>query len=225
MKNCSACRARPWARARPRPGPHCPNSSASGPSTKTPSPCCWARPCRTTSAPAWRAAGWPMRRRWCHCPRACRPNCSPPPPTSAQAGPASDALSGLFQGGSWGLSIAPSLLLALFDAGRNQAQLEVSEAVRSIAVAQYEKTIQTAFREVSDALAGQATLGEQVQARQNQAQAEAASLRLAELRYLNGVASHLDLLDAQRSLFSTQQAVVQTRLAQLQNQVTLYKAL
>ncbi|ABM58002.1 efflux transporter outer membrane subunit [Verminephrobacter eiseniae] len=144
---------------------------------------------------------------------------------TAQAGTASDALSGLFHGGSWGFSIAPSLLLALFDAGRNQAQLEVSEAVRSIAVAQYEKAIQTAFREVSDALAGQATLGEQVQARQNQAQAEAASLRLAELRYLNGVASHLDLLDAQRSLFSTQQAVVQTRLAQLQNQVTLYKAL
>ena len=92
-------------------------------------------------------------------------------------------------------------------------------------MAQYEKAIQTAFREVSDALAGQATLGEQAQAQQKQAQAEAARLQLADLRYRNGVASYLDLLDAQRSLFTAQQAVVQVRLAQLQNQVSLYKAL
>ncbi|RZJ56391.1 MAG: multidrug transporter, partial [Acidovorax sp.] len=98
-------------------------------------------------------------------------------------------------------------------------------AGRSIAVAQYEKAIQTAFREVSDALAGQATLGEQALAQQRQAEAESARLQLADLRYRNGVSSYLDLLDAQRSLFATQQAVVQVRLAQLQNQVTLYKAL
>jgi len=144
---------------------------------------------------------------------------------TAQAGTASGELSGLFKSGSWGFSIAPSLLLPLFDAGRNQANLEISEASRGIAVAQYEKAIQTAFREVSDALAGQATLGEQAQAQQDQATAEAARLRLADLRYSNGVASYLDLLDAQRSLFTTQQAVVQVRLAQLQNQVALYKAL
>ncbi|PJI99477.1 multidrug efflux system outer membrane protein [Acidovorax sp. 69] len=144
---------------------------------------------------------------------------------TAQAGTASGDLSGLFKSGSWGFSIAPSLLLPLFDAGRNQANLEISEASRGIAVAQYEKAIQTAFREVSDALAGQATLGEQAQAQQDQATAEAARLRLADLRYSNGVASYLDLLDAQRSLFTTQQAVVQVRLAQLQNQVALYKAL
>lgn len=144
---------------------------------------------------------------------------------TAQAGTASGELSGLFKNGSWGFTIAPSLLLPIFDAGRNRANLASSEAGRSIAVAQYEKAIQTAFREVSDALAGQATLGEQVQAQQNQADAEAARLRLADLRYRNGVSSYLDLLDAQRSLFSTQQAVVQVRLAQLQNQVALYKAL
>ena len=144
---------------------------------------------------------------------------------TAQAGTASNELSGLFKSGSWGFTIAPSLLLPIFDAGRNQANLESAQAGRSIAVAQYEKAIQTAFREVSDALAGQATLGEQALAQQRQADAESARLQLADLRYRNGVASYLDLLDAQRSLFATQQAVVQVRLAQLQNQVTLYKAL
>lgn len=144
---------------------------------------------------------------------------------TAQAGSASGELSGLFKGGSWGFTIAPSLLLPIFDAGRNQANLESAQAGRSIAVAQYEKAIQTAFREVSDALAGQATLGEQARAQQAQAQAEAARLQLADLRYRNGVSSYLDLLDAQRSLFVAQQAVVQVRLAQLQNQVALYKAL
>lgn len=144
---------------------------------------------------------------------------------TAQAGTASGELSGLFKSGSWGFSLAPSLLLPLFDAGRNQANLESSEVGRSIAVAQYEKAIQTAFREVSDALAGQATLREQGDAQQGQADAEAARLQLADLRYRNGVASYLELLDAQRSLFGTQQGVVQVRLAQLQNQVALYKAL
>ena len=144
---------------------------------------------------------------------------------TAQAGTASGELSGLFKNGSWGFTIAPSLLLPIFDAGRNQANLDSARVGREIAVAQYEKAIQTAFREVSDALAGQATLGEQAQAQQQQAQAEAARLQLADLRYRNGVASYLDLLDAQRSLFTAQQAVVQVRLAQLQNQVSLYKAL
>ena len=144
---------------------------------------------------------------------------------TAQAGTASNELSGLFKNGSWGFSIAPSLLLPIFDAGRNQANLESARAGREIAIAQYEKSIQTAFREVSDALAGQATLGEQALAQQRQAEAESARLQLADLRYRNGVSSYLDLLDAQRSLFIAQQAVVQVRLAQLQNQVTLYKAL
>ena len=144
---------------------------------------------------------------------------------TAQAGTASNELSGLFKSGSWGFTIAPSLLLPIFDAGRNQANLESAQAGRSIAIAQYEKAIQTAFREVSDALAGQATLQEQSQAQQQQAEAESARLQLADLRYRNGVSSYLDLLDAQRSLFATQQGVVQVRLAQLQNQVALYKAL
>ena len=92
-------------------------------------------------------------------------------------------------------------------------------------MAQYEKAIQTAFREVADALAGQATLTDQLNAQKAQSDAEAKRLKLSDLRYRNGVASYLDFLDAQRSLFSTQQAVVQTRLVQLQNQVALYKTL
>lgn len=144
---------------------------------------------------------------------------------TAQAGTASNELSGLFKNGSWGFSIVPSLLLPLFDAGRNQANLAVSQASRDIAVAQYEKAIQTAFREVSDALAGENTLREQVQAQQELTQAEAARLHLADLRYRSGVASYLELLDAQRSLFAAQQGLVQVRLAQRQNQVNLYKAL
>ena len=93
-------------------------------------------------------------------------------------------------------------------------------------MAQYEKSIQTAFREVADALAGRATLGEQVRAQRGADQrAERSRFSLADLRYRNGVASYLDVLDAQRSLFAAQQALVQTQAAQLQNQVTLYRAL
>jgi multidrug efflux system outer membrane protein len=90
---------------------------------------------------------------------------------------------------------------------------------------QYEKSIKTAFREVADALAGRVTLGEEVRALRAQASAEGVRFKLNDLRYRNGIASALDLLDAQRSLFSAQQAAVQTRLLQLQNQVVLYKAL
>ena len=144
---------------------------------------------------------------------------------TASVGTASGELSGLFKSGAWGFTLAPQLLLPIFDAGRNQAGLDSAQVARSIAVAQYEKSIQTAFREVSDALAGEATLGTQLTALQAQQTAEAKRLKLIDLRYTNGVASYLDQLDAQRSLFSIEQAVVQTRLAQTQNQVVLYKTL
>ena len=140
-------------------------------------------------------------------------------------GSASSHLGDLFKGGSYGWTLAPQLLLPIFDAGRNQAGLGSANAGRDIAVAQYEKSIQTAFREVADALAGRATLGEQLRAQQAQANAEAVRYKLAGLRYDNGIASYLDALDALRSLFAAQQSLVQTRLAQLQSQVTLYKTL
>ena len=85
--------------------------------------------------------------------------------------------------------------------------------------------IQTAFREVADALAGRATLGEQLRAQQAQATAEAERFRLSDLRYRNGVASFLDVLDAQRSLFAVEQNLALSQLALQQNQVALYKAL
>ncbi len=144
---------------------------------------------------------------------------------TAGLGSVSSHLSSLLSGGTIGWSLAPQLLLPVFDAGRNQAGLESAQAGQALAVAQYEKAIQTAFREVADALASRSTLVDQLKAQQAQVQAEAARLKLSDLRYQNGVASYLDLLDAQRSLFAAQQALVQTRLAQLQGQVTLYKTL
>lgn len=144
---------------------------------------------------------------------------------TAQYGSASSELSGLFKSGSWVFSIGPSLNLPIFDGGRNQANLDIAQASHGIAIAQYEKTIQTAFREVSDALAGHGTYTEQVRAQTEQVTAERRRLQLAELRYKNGAASYLDLLDAQRSLFALEQADVQVRLLQLLNQINLYKAL
>ena len=92
-------------------------------------------------------------------------------------------------------------------------------------ICNHDRTVQTAFREVSDALVGRATLGNQVRAQRLQVNAEEARLRLADLRYKNGAASYLDVLDAQRSLFTAQQAVVQAQTAQQQNLVTLYRVL
>jgi outer membrane protein, multidrug efflux system len=138
-------------------------------------------------------------------------------------GLASEDLGGLFDNRAW--QFAPRITLPIFDAGANQANLEVSQANRDIAVAQYERSIQVAFREVADALAGRATLGEQLKAQRAQAQAEATRFRLADLRFQNGASSYLDVLDAQRALFQVQQGVVITQAAQVQNQVTLYKVL
>jgi outer membrane protein TolC len=94
-----------------------------------------------------------------------------------------------------------------------------------VAVAQYERSIQTAFREVSDALAGQATFSEQLRAQRAVTASEAERFNLSDLRYRSGAASYLDLLDAQRSLFAAQQASVEANLQRLQNQVTLYRVL
>lgn len=141
------------------------------------------------------------------------------------AGTASSELSGLFKAGSWAWTGTGQALLTVFDAGRNQGNLQAAQAAREIALAQYEKAIQTAFREVADALAGRATFGEQLRAQQAQAAAEEVRAKLADLRYRNGAASYLDVLDAQRALFTARQAVVQVQLAQAQNLVVVYKVL
>ncbi|MBL0151515.1 MAG: efflux transporter outer membrane subunit [Ideonella sp.] len=140
-------------------------------------------------------------------------------------GSASSALDGLFRAGSFGWSIAPQLLQPIFDAGRNEANLKIAQAGRDIAAAQYERAVQSAFREVADALAGRATLGEQLAAQQAQLRAEQDRAQLTDLRYRNGASSYLEVLDAQRSLFATQQAVVQLQTQRVQNLVTLYRVL
>ena len=157
---------------------------------------------------------------------AARANFFPRISLTGSLGRVSGDLDGLFgSGGSKAWSFGPSITLPIFDMGRNQANLDAARAGREIAVAQYEKSIQSAFREVADALAGRATLADQLSALQAQAAAERDRFRLADLRYRNGIANYLDLLDAQRSLFAIEQALAQVRLAQRANEVQLYKAL
>jgi multidrug efflux system outer membrane protein len=144
---------------------------------------------------------------------------------TASAGVVSDSLSGLFDDGRNAWSFSPSISLPIFDAGRTQAGVESAKVKREIAVAQYDKAIQTAFKEVSDALVARRTYADQAQAQLAQAQAEAARLRLSTMRYDAGVASQLDLLDAQRALFSAQQALIAAQLARQQAHISVYKAL
>jgi multidrug efflux system outer membrane protein len=142
---------------------------------------------------------------------------------TASAGTASTHLADLFKDSAW--SYAPQIFLPLFDRGRNRANLEIAEAQRGIAVAQYERAVQSAFRDVADALAGRATLGEQLQAQQAQTDAETARFNLSQLRFDNGIASSLELLDAQRTLFAAQQALITAQLALQQNRIASYRAL
>ncbi|MBA5639716.1 TolC family protein [Duganella sp. LX20W] len=144
---------------------------------------------------------------------------------TAAVGSSSPTLGGLFDSGSGSWSFAPQLVLPIFDAGRNRANLNLSEVRKNLAVADYEKTIQVAFREVADALAARSYLGDQVTAQRAIQDAQADRLRLLELRFANGVASSLDVLDAQRELFSAQQTLVQARLLRTTSAIDLYRAL
>jgi NodT family efflux transporter outer membrane factor (OMF) lipoprotein len=156
---------------------------------------------------------------------AARANYFPRISLTATAGSVSNELSSLFKSGTYGWTFAPQAVLPLFDYGARRAGVESAKAGRDIAVAQYERSIQTAFREVADALAGQATYSEQLRAQQAVAAAETDRFNLSDLRYRSGTASYLDLLDAQRSLFTAQQQAIQANLLRLQNQVTLYRVL
>ncbi len=144
---------------------------------------------------------------------------------TAAVGSSSPSLGGLFDSGSGSWSFAPQLVLPIFDAGRNRANLTLSEVRKNLAVADYEKTIQTAFREVADALAARSYLGDQVTAQRAIQDAQADRLQLLDLRFANGVASSLDVLDAQRELFASQQALVQARLLRTTSAIDLYRAL
>jgi multidrug efflux system outer membrane protein len=137
----------------------------------------------------------------------------------------SDDLAGLFKPGSFAWKFAPQITLPIFDGGSNRANLKVAEVDRDIAVAQYEKAIQIAFREVADALAQRGTIDDQMAAQQSLTNATAESYRLSNARYEKGVDSYLTVLDSQRSLYGAQQNLINTRLIRLSNLVTLYKVL
>lgn len=140
-------------------------------------------------------------------------------------GTRSDELSGLFKSGSDVWTFSPQIILPIFDAGARSAQLKEAETDRDIAVARYEQAIQTGFREVADALAQRGTIDEQVAAQHSLLEATSARYFLAQARYDKGIDSSLNVLDAQRSLYSAQQGLIGTRLARLTNLVTLYKVL
>ena len=140
-------------------------------------------------------------------------------------GSASAQLDGLFDSGSRAWTFAPVLSLPIFSGGRLRANLDLSQVRRDIAVAEYEKTVQTAFREVADALAGQRWLSERLVVQHAALQAQTERARLAGLRYANGSTTYLEVLDAQRDLLDAEQQVVQVQRALLSSQVALYAAL
>lgn len=144
---------------------------------------------------------------------------------TANAGTLSPDLGGLFKGGSGTWSFAPQINIPIFNAGSLRASLDYSKIQKEINVATYEKSIQTAFQEVSDGLAARATYNQQLQAQRDFVSANQDYYRLAERRYRIGVDSNLSFLDAQRQLFAAQQTLITDRLAQLTSEVTLYKAL
>ena len=144
---------------------------------------------------------------------------------TANLGTASSQLSGLFGGGSESWLFQPVLKLPLFDGGRTRANLEVAEARKVQAVADYEKTIQQAFREVADALAARAAFGEQLRADAANLRAQQARLERVKARERAGVASYLEVLDASRDAFGAEQSLAGTRRQLLSAQVGLYKAL
>ena len=144
---------------------------------------------------------------------------------TGQAGAASSQLSGLFPGGHFAYTLASNALLTVFDAGRRQANVDAAQVSRQIAQAQYERAIQSAFRDTADGLAGLATWRDQRLAVAAQREAARGTAKLVELRASQGAASVLEQLEAERTLWATEQAVVQLRLAELLNRVALFKAL
>lgn len=144
---------------------------------------------------------------------------------TTNTGTYSDELSGLFKSGTTGWSFMPQVTLPIFAGGRNWANLKMSEVDKKIFLAQYEKAIQSAFREVANALAQLGTIDNQLTAQQSLTQATAESYHLSNTRYEKGVDSYLTVLDSQRSYYGAQQNLIAVRLAKLINQVTLYKVL
>ena len=144
---------------------------------------------------------------------------------TASAGSASSDLGQLFAGGQGAWTFVPSINVPIFNAGRNQANLDVARIQTSIEVANYQKAIQVAFREVADSLVARESLTTQVLAETRLVQANQRNYQLANSRYTEGIDTYLNTLDAQRNLFSAQQSLVSTKLSRINNLVSLYKAL
>ena len=144
---------------------------------------------------------------------------------TAVAGLASTALSNLFTGGAFSWTVAPSATLPIFDGGANAGNLAYAKAQRESYLAAYQKTIQTAFREVADALARRGTIDAEMRADQLNAAAAEDTLTLGMARYRQGIDPYLSTLDAQRTFYAARQRVVSIRLTKAQNLVDLYQAL
>jgi outer membrane protein, multidrug efflux system len=144
---------------------------------------------------------------------------------TATAGVASAALDNLFRSGSFAYTASPSAALPIFDGGANRANLAGSRAQRDAALAQYEQSIQVAFRDVADALARQGTMAEQLDAAQRLASSANSGAQVSMARYRSGADTYLSALDAQRTLYAAQQSLVSTQLTQATNRVTLYRVL
>ena len=140
-------------------------------------------------------------------------------------GSASTQLSGLFKAGSAAWTFSPQITLPIFTGGKNKANLDLNKIEKDINIAQYEKALQTAFREVDDALAARQTLDDQLAAQRADLEDTLQSYQLADLRFKSGVDSFLPVLDDQRALYAAQQSVISLELIRLQNMATLYKAL
>jgi multidrug efflux system outer membrane protein len=138
---------------------------------------------------------------------------------------ASSALTSLFTGGAFGWQAGANAAYTVFQAGAGHANVRLTEAQRNAALATYQRTVQTAFREVADALARRATMDEQLAATERQQAAAADVVLLTEARYRAGIDPFLNVLDAQRSYYAVQQTLVNTRLTAAQNRVTLYQSL
>jgi multidrug efflux system outer membrane protein len=156
---------------------------------------------------------------------AARANFFPTISLTAAAGFASTALSTLFTGGAFSYSIAPSATLPLFDGGANRGNLAYARAERDLAVAQYQKAVQTAFREVADALARRGTIDAQAAAQLAYEQAADDANTLEDARYKGGIDPYLNVLVTQRTLYSARQALAQAELLRAQSLVTLYQTL
>ena len=144
---------------------------------------------------------------------------------ASNVGLSSGSLNDLFKSGSVGWSFGPSVSVPIFDAGRLDANYDVAQIERKQTLAGYERSIQTAFREVSDVLATRATLGEQLEAQYRLQDNFEQTYQIADARFKAGISNYLDVLDAQRSLFSTQQGILDLELQKIISQVELYQVL